>query len=60
MDKTASHILDTVSPLATVARGYSITFKDNDMVKIKHQLKTSDTLVSKFADGEVTSQVLAE
>lgn len=54
---TASQLLDSVSPLSTLARGYSITFKDNQIVKSAAQLQTGDILVNKFADGEVTSEV---
>ena len=52
-----SHLLDTVSPLATLSRGYNISFKQNEIVKSVKQLEQNDELVSRFADGEVVSKV---
>ncbi|WJG10524.1 exodeoxyribonuclease VII large subunit [Aliiglaciecola sp. LCG003] len=54
----ASQLLDTVSPLSTLSRGYSITFKDNQIVKSSKELQAGDQISSKFHDGEVTSQVI--
>lgn len=54
---SASQVLDSVSPLATLARGYSISFKDGDIVKSAKQLHPGDTLISRFVDGEVSSEV---
>jgi exodeoxyribonuclease VII large subunit len=55
--KTNSHLLDTVSPLATLARGYNIAFKEGTIVKSAKQLNKGDTLVSRFVDGEVISTI---
>jgi exodeoxyribonuclease VII large subunit len=52
-----SHLLDTVSPLATLSRGYNISFKQGEIVKSVNQLEVGDEIVSRFADGEVTSHV---
>jgi exodeoxyribonuclease VII large subunit len=49
----AGHLLDTVSPLATLARGYSINFKQGEIVRSVKQLKPGDSLSTRFADGEV-------
>ncbi|MCC2606303.1 exodeoxyribonuclease VII large subunit [Planctobacterium marinum] len=51
------HLLDTVSPLATLTRGYSITYKDNSIVKSSRQLQKGDNICTKLVDGEVYSQV---
>lgn len=49
--------LDAVSPLATMRRGYSISTKQGKVVTQSQQLKAGDTLVTRFADGEVSSSV---
>lgn len=53
-----SQLLNTVSPLATMARGYSISFKNDKLVRSAHELKHGDILTTRFADDEVQSQVL--
>ncbi|MFT4994856.1 MAG: exodeoxyribonuclease VII large subunit [Paraglaciecola sp.] len=55
---THAHLLDTVSPLGTLSRGYSISFKQGEIVKSAKQLSKGDQLVSRFVDGEVVSEVL--
>ena len=53
-----SHSLDTVSPLNTLARGYSITYDDQQQViRQCQQVQPGDTLVSRLADGTVRSTV---
>ncbi|WP_133470979.1 exodeoxyribonuclease VII large subunit [Paraglaciecola marina] len=52
-----SHLLDTVSPLATLSRGYNISFKQGEIVKHVKQLSEGDEIVSKFSDGEAVSCV---
>ncbi|GAD78441.1 exodeoxyribonuclease VII large subunit [Vibrio ezurae] len=49
--------LDAVSPLATMRRGYSISSKAGKVVTQSTQLKAGDTLVTRFADGEVSSTI---
>lgn len=56
---SAAHLLDTVSPLATLTRGYTISFKQQQIVKSVQQLKPGDTLNTRFADGEVSSEITA-
>jgi exodeoxyribonuclease VII large subunit len=51
------HLLDTVSPLATLARGYSISFKGNKIVKSIQQLQVGDTLVTRLENGEIYSMI---
>jgi exodeoxyribonuclease VII large subunit len=53
----AGHLLDTVSPLATLARGYSINFKQQEIIRSVKQLKQGDLLTTRFIDGEVTSEI---
>ena len=49
--------LQTASPLETLARGYSITFKGDDAVRSVSQLQAGDTLTTRLVDGEVTARV---
>ncbi|SFN12256.1 Exodeoxyribonuclease VII large subunit [Izhakiella capsodis] len=50
--------LEGVSPLATLARGFSVTTTaDNKVVKKVRQLKAGDTLKTRLDDGWVESQV---
>lgn len=50
--------LDTLSPLKTLTRGYSIAQKDGKTIKSVKELKTNDTLGIRFTDGEVKTKVL--
>jgi len=50
-------MLDTVSPLATLARGYSATFKNGQIVKQAHDLTVGDTISTRLGKGEVFSTV---
>jgi len=50
----AMHLLDTVSPLKTLGRGYSIIRDtDNAVVKSVASLNKGDTLRGQLEDGEV-------
>tara|TARA_R110002153_G_scaffold53487_4_gene149151 strand:- start:21991 stop:23325 length:1335 start_codon:yes stop_codon:yes gene_type:complete len=55
--RNSMHLLDTVSPLATLARGYSISFKQGKIVKSTQQVKVGDILVTRLEDGEVHSEI---
>jgi exodeoxyribonuclease VII large subunit len=46
-----------VSPLATLARGYSISFKGGKIVKSIHQVQVGDIIVTRFEEGEIQSEV---
>ncbi len=51
--------LDGVSPLATLARGYSITrSSDGDLIKDASQVKVGDALHTTLAEGTVESEVI--
>jgi exodeoxyribonuclease VII large subunit len=52
-----SHLLDTVSPLATLSRGYSISFNNSEIVKSVKQIEPGDTILTRLHDGEVKSIV---
>ena len=52
--------LEGVSPLATLARGFSVTTAaDGQVVKKTRQLQTGDTLKTRLDDGWVESEVTA-
>ncbi|HCE1577708.1 TPA: exodeoxyribonuclease VII large subunit [Vibrio parahaemolyticus] len=54
----AAEKLDTVSPLATLKRGYSITqTKQGKVVTSADDVKTGDLLVTRLANGEIHSTV---
>lgn len=44
--------LDTLSPLKTLTRGYTLTEKDNKIVKSANELKQGDEVKLRFYDGE--------
>lgn len=50
--------LDTLSPLKTITRGYSIVQKNGKTIKSVKELKTNDMLGIRFTDGEVKTKVL--
>ena len=52
-----SAILDTVSPLNTLKRGYSISFEHGEIVRSVEQLDKNTELEIKFADGRVNAKV---
>ncbi|SUP92283.1 exodeoxyribonuclease VII large subunit [Vibrio owensii] len=54
----AAEKLDTVSPLATLKRGYSITQTEQGQVVTQaNDVKTGDVLVTRLSDGELRSTV---
>ncbi|MBE4067396.1 exodeoxyribonuclease VII large subunit [Vibrio parahaemolyticus] len=54
----AAEKLDTVSPLATLKRGYSITqTEQGKVVRSADDVKTGDLLVTRLANGEIHSTV---
>ena len=51
--------LDGLSPLKVLGRGYTLTRKNGKLVRSALQLNTGDTIVTQFADGDVTAEVLS-
>ena len=49
--------LDALSPLKTLTRGYTLTEKDNKIVKSSSELKQGDEVKLRFYDGEKTACV---
>ena len=64
-DKTNKYIalttkLDTMSPLKTLTRGYSLVEKDNEIVKSVKQLHLDDEIKIRFFDGEKMAKILEQ
>ena len=55
---TQAQLLNTVSPLATMSRGYSISFKGEKIVRSTSDVAAGDIMTTKLPDGEVQSKVL--
>lgn len=55
--ESAMALLDSLSPLRVVDRGYSITTKGKDVVKSVKQVKVGDLLAIKVADGTIETEV---
>ena len=50
--------LDALSPLKTLARGYSITEKNGKIVNSKKELSKNDEIQLKFFDGEKQAKII--
>ena len=50
--------LDTLSPLKTLTRGYSIVQKDGKVVKNKDELQIGDKINLKFIDGTKNAEII--
>ena len=55
--ENAMALLDSLSPLKVVDRGYSIATKGNDVVKSVKQVKVGDLLSVKVADGTIETKI---
>jgi exodeoxyribonuclease VII large subunit len=53
--------LDALSPLAVLARGYSLTFQADGktLIRFVDQIQPGDLIRTQFASGQITSQVLS-
>ena len=52
--------LDTMSPLKTLTRGYSLVEKDKKIVKSVKQLKENDEINIRFYDGDKKAKILEQ
>ena len=50
--------LDALSPLKTLSRGYTLTEKDNKIIKSAKDLSKKDKILLKFYDGERQAEIL--
>ena len=49
--------LDGLSPLKIMGRGYSLVYKDNEMIKSVHQLDPGDAIKVKLVDGSIDCSI---
>ena len=56
--KTVVTKLDNLSPLKTLARGYSIVEKDNKIIKSTKQLNKDDCIDINFSDGKIEAKII--
>lgn len=49
--------VDSLSPMKTMARGYSITEKDGRIIRKASELKAGDEVTLKYVDGEAKAKV---
>jgi len=49
--------LDSLSPLKTLSRGYSVAYKDGNVLKESSQIKTKDEITIKITNAKVTCTV---
>ena len=50
--------LDTLSPLKTLTRGYSIIEKDNNIIKSTKELTEGDDIQIRLIDGKKKAKIL--
>ncbi|RDV29438.1 exodeoxyribonuclease VII large subunit [Alteromonas aestuariivivens] len=51
------HLLQSVSPLSTLTRGYSITFKEQQPLTRSDQVKVGDTITTRLKSGQIISEI---
>ncbi len=55
---SAASKLDSLNPLAVLARGYSIAEKDGQVISSKSTLNKNDKFTLEFSDGKISAQVI--
>jgi len=54
----SSELLDSVSPLSTLSRGYSITYCSDKIIKSEKEVAAGDEIVTRLHDGQIKSRVV--
>ena len=49
--------LEALNPLSIMTKGFTVTFKDDKMVKGVKELQEKDTITVKYKDGEISAEV---
>lgn len=49
--------LEALNPLSIMTKGFTVTFKDDKMVKGVNELQEKDTITVKYKDGEILAEV---
>lgn len=55
--KREADMLNAVNPLSVIARGFTLTSKDNKTVSSVKSLSVNDTVCTRFLDGKITATV---
>ena len=55
--KREADMLNAVNPLSVIARGFTLTSKDNKTVSSVKSLSVNDTVCTRFSDGKITATV---
>lgn len=55
--KREADMLNAVNPLSVIARGFTLTSKDNKTVSSVKSLSVNDTVSTRFSDGKITATV---
>lgn len=50
--------LDSISPLKIMSRGYSLVYKENELIKSADELSEGDRITVKFADNEASAVIV--
>ncbi|MFY3793170.1 exodeoxyribonuclease VII large subunit [Ureibacillus sp. MALMAid1270] len=50
--------LEALNPLTIMNRGFSVTFKENEVIKSVSQLSANDEITLQFQDGEAKAKIL--
>lgn len=56
---SVSGLLNSVSPLATLSRGYSISYNKEQIIRSVEQVDSGDTMLTKLVDGEIFSKIVS-
>ena len=51
--------LEALNPLSLMSKGFSVTYKDNDVVKKAAQLQVDDHVTVQYEDGKVEAKILS-
>lgn len=52
--------LDSLNPLNVLKRGFSLTYKEEEIIYSSSQLKVDDEIKIKFNSGEIKAKVICE
>lgn len=55
--ETKNQLLRLISPDNILKKGYTLTLKDNKIIKTITKLESGDILTTRFHDGEITSKI---
>src|SRR5690606_29563241 len=50
--------LEALNPLTIMNRGFSVTFKENEVIKSVSQLSVNDEITVQFQDGEARAKII--